>query len=205
MMKYEKNHIDYLRKISEGRSSKDITKMFNEKFNTNLSEKAVTSTRKRYGILTGRTGRFIKGNIPFNKGKKYPGMINKTIFKKGQESLTKKPVGSERICKKDGYIWIKIKDPNIYVHKHKYLYEKEHGKIKKGQIVVFLDQNKMNLSLDNLACIDRNTHLIMNRNSWYSSDPKITKSRLSVAKLKSKIYKVKNKLSERGKNYNNFS
>jgi len=34
--KYTKEHIEYLREITPGRTNKEITKMFNEKFNLNI-------------------------------------------------------------------------------------------------------------------------------------------------------------------------
>lgn len=57
--KYSKEHIDYLKKISEGRYNDEITKMFNEKFNMNCTKRAISSLKKRFNI---------QSNVVKNKG-----------------------------------------------------------------------------------------------------------------------------------------
>ncbi|WP_210237328.1 hypothetical protein, partial [Mesorhizobium sp. M3A.F.Ca.ET.175.01.1.1] len=69
----------------------------------------------RRGWLTGRTGGFEKGSIPFNKGKPHParGRAAETQFKKGSmtgaAAAKYKPIGTERF-NKDGYLERKIHD-----------------------------------------------------------------------------------------------
>jgi hypothetical protein len=73
------------------------------------------SLRKREGWRTGRSGRFAKGGVPANKGKKMPYNANSaaTRFKKGMARSGKaaekyKPIGTEMI--RDGYLVRKIHD-----------------------------------------------------------------------------------------------
>lgn len=103
------------------------------------------SLRKRKGWATGRTGCFVKGQEPPNKGKKCaPGRggrhpnARKTQFKAGQLPHNTNYAGHERISK-DGYVEISVNETNPhtgyerrYVLKHRWLWEREHGPVPEG-------------------------------------------------------------------------
>lgn len=127
-----------------------------------------------------------------NKGTKGLSRLNKTSFKKGNIPDNIREVGSERITK-DGYIEIKVAEPNKWSLKHRYIYEKHFGKIPKGKIIVFLDRNTQNLSIDNLECITKYENLIMNNRGYYSTDSEITKTGLNAVRLE---ISVRNKRKE---------
>lgn len=78
-------------------------------------------------ITTGTGGFFQKGHVPQNKGKKMsPEQYKKcsgTMFKKGNVPKNYKPVGSKRILK-EGYVEIKIADPNQWELEHRLVWEK---------------------------------------------------------------------------------
>lgn len=133
-----------------------------------------------------------KGNVPKNKGTKGISKPNKTSFRKGNIPDNIREVGSERITK-DGYIEIKVAEPNKWNLKHRYIYEKHFGKIPKGKIIVFLDRNTQNLSIDNLECITKYENLIMNNRGYYSTDSEITKTGLNAVRLE---ISVRNKRKE---------
>lgn len=48
--KYFDEHIEYLREISDGGYNDEITKMFNEKFNMNITESAINSLKTKHKI-----------------------------------------------------------------------------------------------------------------------------------------------------------
>lgn len=115
---------------------KELTKKFNNAFNLLLSESSIANRKNKLGLSSGiKGGQFQKGHIPTNKGKKWDDYMSKkgqknsrkTAFKKGNVPHNHRPVGSERISK-DGYIEIKIKEPNIFVLKHRWLWEQKNGK-----------------------------------------------------------------------------
>lgn len=118
--------------------------------------------------------RYQKGHSPANKGKKMsPELYAKcapTMFKKGRPSLNKRPVGSERV-NVDGYIEMKIQEPNKWVLKHRFVWEHFHGPIPEGHNVQFKDGNKENCSLDNLYLISRAQQL-KEQNSLMARYPK---------------------------------
>lgn len=110
---------EYMKEITPGHHHKEIQELMNKKFKLNLSIDQIKGAISRYKLNTGFTGRIEKGHIPFNKGKKgiYLGGI-KTQFKKGHKPKNYMPVGSERV-NGDGYIDIKIADPNVIKTRHK--------------------------------------------------------------------------------------
>ena len=117
--------------------------------------------------------RFNPGAVPPNKGKKMsPALYAKcapTMYKKGRPSLNKRPVGSERV-NVDGYIEMKIQEPNKWVLKHRFVWEHFHGPIPEGHNIQFKDGNKENCSLDNLYLISRADQL-KNENSLMARYP----------------------------------
>lgn len=118
---------------------------------------------KRKGWHTGRTGKYIKGQIPANKGKKMPYSPNsaRTQFKKGQLPHNTKHLGHERVSK-DGYVEISIDEPNPhtgyerrYVLKHRYLFEKANGPLEEGMCLKCLDGDKTNTDPSNWEAVPR--------------------------------------------------
>ena len=126
------------------------------------SLKAIYSATKKYKMKSGRDGRFKKGHIAHNKGKKQiefmtPDGIERTIptrFKKGCIPHNKNPLGSERI-NFDGYIEIKTKEPDLYELKHRIIWREKFGQIPPSHNIQFKDGNRQNLDIDNLYMISR--------------------------------------------------
>ena len=172
MHKYSDEEKAFLKASVKGRSYKEITEMFNRRFNLSLLESSVMSTCYRYGYKNGLDTRIYEGNkstqfkpghIPFNKGKKgeYAKGSEKTWFKNGNLPKNYKPVGSERITR-DGYMEIKIEDPNKWKMKHVVEWEKINGPVPKGHVIIFADKDKMNFSIDNLLLVSRRELVVMN-------------------------------------------
>lgn len=137
-----------------GKSRADLFKEFLAVFDdvdSRANQNNFEGLISRMGLKNGKTGCFSKGHNTWNKGKTGYMGANRGSFKKGQMPKNHRPVGSERICAKDGYVIVKIAQPAKWEYKHKWLYEQTHGKLKHGWIVRFVDGNKMNISLDNLT------------------------------------------------------
>lgn len=113
---------------------------------------------KRKGWMTGRTGRYDPGRTPENKGRKMPYNANsaRTRFRKGHVPHTFRGAGHESICSKDGYVILIVDEVNPYtgaktrpVHKHRWLWEKEHGPVPEGMRLKCLDGDKTNTDPSN--------------------------------------------------------
>lgn len=174
----------------KGITLKELTERFNKQFNLDLSESSIANRKNKLGLSSGiKGGQFQKGHSTWNKGiKGYMG-ANKTSFKKGNVPHNYRPVGSERITK-DGYVEIKVSDPNKWELKHRYIYEKEHGKIPEGYNVMFADKNRMNLDIDNLILVSKSEDLIMNKNKLIFEKQELTRTGHLIAKVISKTNKL---------------
>lgn len=134
----------------------------------------------------GQRTRFVKGIVPFNKGKKMTNeqykLIKPTMFAKGHDPHNIKYDGHIRVCKKDGYHYVRVARAK-YVLKHRYVYEQHHGKIPDGMIIIFVDGNKLNFDITNLQAITRQEHVNRNRVHNYPQEIK------DLIKLKNKLKK----------------
>lgn len=174
----------------------EIQQEFIKRFGWEISLGQVKSSIGRYHLNTGKTGYFQRGHAPSNKGKKMPKEVYEkakaTMFKKGHVPKNYRPVGSERI-NVDGYIEIKVEDPRKWKSKHNVVWEQNYGEIPKDSVVIFLDGDKMNVSIENLKLIKRSELLIMNKQKMFSNNAAITETATNLARLISTTHKAKKK------------
>lgn len=199
---YTTEQLDFIRKHIKKMTWKELTVRFNQTYGTVLGCKALASTGKRYSIKSGRTGRFSKGHIPFNKGKKgfsYEG-CKATQFKKGNRPHTWLPVGTERL-NADGYVDIKVQDnkkQRNWKGKHILIWEERNGPVPEGHVVIFGDRNKRNFNPDNLILVSRAQLARMNQSGLIKNDAELTKTGIIIADIYNKIGKRKRKRVEGG-------
>lgn len=189
-----KDHPEYTEFLMEyipGHTEGEIREAFNDRFGIILSEGNIGNFKHRHKIKSGtHGGRFVKGQIAINKGKKMsPELYAKaapTMFKKGHSPSNYRPVGSERISV-EGYIEIKVEDPRKWRLKHRVVYEKYHGvKLTSNDAIIFLDGNKKNLEIDNLYRMTRAELVRYNQDKLHCSDKDISRAAANIAKLKNK-------------------
>ena len=168
----------------KGTGPAKMAQIINQKFKTNYSKQQLKSYYANHNLNSGITGYFEKGHIPFNKGikGKCAAGCEKTWFKKGHTPVNHKPVGSERISK-DGYIEIKVAEPNKWMLKHRFVWEKENGPLPKGMIIRFLDDNKLNCNIENMVLVSRAEHIEITRHNLHSCNPEVSKVGVNIAKL----------------------
>ncbi|MBD6967817.1 HNH endonuclease [Vibrio parahaemolyticus] len=162
---YTPEMISFLAEHYPVRPVSDWVNKFNETFGTNKSKGALTGSCKRFKIKSGRTGQFEKGHVSHNKGKSCPlrGKAKETAFGgiRSNTNDNRKPLGSTRVCTKDGYLIIKVAEPNVWRHAHVVLWEKEHGKVPDNHVIRFYDNSPEKIkapTLDNLFMVSRRVH-----------------------------------------------
>lgn len=198
-MKYTDEMKQFILDNYKGRYNQELADLFNQKFNTNITSRMIKSYKANNKLNSGLTGKFRKGQTPHNKGKKMPKevyeKVKHTMFAKGNVPPNHRPVGSERISK-DGYIEVKVAEPNKWRLKQRVVYEEAKGKIPEGCPIIFLDGNKRNFDIDNLRCITRSELLYLNCNGLNNSN-EITETGILMARLDRDKNKKKQELKDK--------
>lgn len=162
------------------------------RFGIELTEGQIGNFKHSYHIKSGtHGGRFPKGHPSHNKNKPMsPETYRKaadTMFKPGHQSHNRVEVGSIR-TDVDGYVKIKIAEPNKWQQMQRYIMEQEIGrKLTKNEVVILLDGNKQNMSIDNLMLITKPELCRINQNHRITDNPELTKTGIYIEKLKEKI------------------
>lgn len=164
---------DILRRVYPMTSSGDIAMKLGRSVRSVYTQARIMGLRKSEAFLSdiGRRSskspgaiahRFRKGHRPANKGKKLPpetySKVAPTMFRKGNVPANHRPVGSERV-NVDGYVEIKVAEPNVWRQKHRVVWEQEYGPIPKGSNVQFRNGNRQDIRLENLYLISRRDQL----------------------------------------------
>jgi hypothetical protein len=179
-----------------GRLIPELTVMLNAKFGIELKPSQIRAFVKNNGLRSGIDARFKLGTVPPNKGKKGLSQSGvETHFKKGHMPHNYVSVGSERI-NGDGYIDIKIADPNKWRGKHLIVWEQFHDQIvPKGQAVIFGDGDRRNFDPNNLILVTRGQLAIMNKRGLIQADAELTRTGVIMADIIKKIGERKRKRS----------
>lgn len=140
----------------------------------------------------GVKSRFYKGHEPENKGQKMSSelyeKVKRTMFQKGHTPVNHKPVGTERLTK-DGYMEMKIGEPNLWQSLHRMMWEETFGAIPKGMNVQFVTKDKTNLNPWNLELKTKAQN--MKKNSYHNYGPDISKAIQLIGALNRQINKRK--------------
>lgn len=182
----------------EGRTTRELVELLNREFGVEYTLAQIRAYKKNHGLVSGLDCRFKPGTVPPNKGKKgvYSPGCEKGWFQKGHRPENYLPVGSE-VVNTDGYVMVKIADPNVWEFKHKIVWRLEYGEIPEGKILTFLDGDKLNTNVSNLALITNEENLQMNRSKLRSQVPEYTESGILVARLAVTAHKRRRRLAER--------
>lgn len=180
----------------------DYQRGFYAAFGRLISKVNLNALRKRKGWKTGRTGQFVKGQEPCNKGRPCPPgrggrhpNAQKTQFRKGSVPANAKPLGTERLSK-DGYIEINVAQVNPYtgharryVQKHRHLWEAINGPVPKGHCLKSLDGDKANTDPSNWVAIPRGVAVRLNggrhhrRVAYDDAAPELRPTLMAMAQL----------------------
>lgn len=162
---YPEDMETFMRETAPGRNAEEIARMVNDRFGEGtMSVSQVRAYKKNHKIVSGYDSRFPKGHVPANKGKHMEtrGRMRDTQFRKGNRPHNAHPIGTE-IVRSDGYIQVKVADPDVWKLKHRIVWEQHNGPIPEGGLVVFRDGDPQNTDISNLALIDRSVNVKLNQ------------------------------------------
>jgi hypothetical protein len=186
--RYTEEQVSFIREQLPGKTHRELTDLFNDRFGLTLSVAQVTAAAKNRKIRNGLGGFFPKGHVPANKGRKgwrAPGS-EKGWFPKGNRPQTYRPVGTESITT-DGYPVVKVADPNKWRLKHRMIWEAAHGPIPKGSRILFADGNRQHCVLDNLLLVTYGESAVLNKLKLYGGSKALTEAGLAIVKVKMAI------------------
>ena len=130
----------------------------------NRTRRAIKAKAQQLKIRSANNGRFQKGHLPKNKGKKRTSAqrerSSSTWFQNGSlpHNTLYDGAVTTRKFKDRKYYWIRL-SLNNWKPLHRYLWEKAYGKIPKGHVVRFKDGDPMNCTLDNLELMNRRKNM----------------------------------------------
>ena len=160
-----------------------------EAFGLDYTPAQIKAYYGNHKLNSGLTGRFEKGNVPPNKGRKgyvAPG-CEKGWFSKGSKPWDTAPVGT--IVVREGYLWKKFSDKPDggrfnWKQLHHLIWEEANGPVPEGYRVIFRDKNPMNTSLENLALVTMAENSVMNKCGLRFEHPEHTDTGILIAKIK---------------------
>ena len=142
-------------------------------------------------LNNGAPHRFKKGHVSHNKGKSMPAetraKIERTFFSKGHKPHNTKYDGYERI-NSEGYTEVRMAE-RVFIGKHRLIWKQHYGRIPEGHIIIFADGDKQNFAIENLVCVSRGDHAILNKNKKYGTE--IAQNVLLLCKLKNQLINKK--------------
>ena len=141
-----------------------------------------------------KSGRFQKGNVSFNKGRKQseymtPEGILKGMefrFKKGNISFNAKVNGelSDRVDSSGyAYRYIRISAAKWELY-HRVVWQEANGTIPIDSIISFKDGNRLNCELENLELITKRDNVIRNRAGFLILPTELQTTKLLLTKIK---------------------
>jgi hypothetical protein len=189
--------VQFIRENYTGRSVAEMTKLFNKHFKTTRTRQQTKTLIANRDITSGRTGYFKTGNRPWNYGTKGLTGANIKSFKKGNVPANRRPLWSERVCPKDGFVLMKVPETNPYTgvstrykHKHVYIWEQRHGLVPKGMVVAFIDGDKTSCEPENLMLISRAELLALNQHGYKDMPDELKPHVLALSKLQVKTWAI---------------
>lgn len=162
-----------------------LTEQFNKLFNESKTKAQLVALVKNHKFKSGRTGHFEKGVPSWSKGTKGVLKANSGSFKKGQTPHNWVPVGSKRV-NSYGYHDTKVAEPNVWVGDHILLWEKHNGPIPINHNVRFIDNDRNNVTINNLILVNKSEHQYLTLNNFSDQPEELKDTVLLVSRIQAK-------------------
>ena len=196
-MKWTKEHEAFIREHAPGRHREESYKLFVKHFGIDPGLNSYIAFLKNHHIRCGVDCRYKKGHEPWSKGRpltpEQREVALRTAFKKGVVPHNTLPIGSE-VEFEDGYIWVKVaerrnpKNKRVnWIPKHRLVWEEANGPIPEGMYVTFLNGDRKDFRIENLALVSQATNATLNRKGLRSEHPEITEAGIALSELLVKI------------------
>lgn len=209
-IRYTTEIIDYVKNNYKGKTTIDFAKELSQKFGLDITDSKLQNLKNRIKIKdkfifepVPNGGCYKKGQEPFNKGLKWDDYMSKesqigslkTTFKKGNRADNVLDIGDERMryaSHDDGYLCVKMYDGKKnrnWIPKQRVVWEKHYGKVPDRHKVIFLDGDRFNFDINNLALVSNGEELQINKLNLVSGNPELKKTAVLAVKTRFKALK----------------
>lgn len=165
-----------LKKLYQDSTMQEIIAALDNEFNAHqimhkaqkMGIKKSAAFKKRFGL--DENGRLNGKVAPHNKGKSMPSRGRASDFHFKPRNIL--PVGTIRY-EKDGYMKIKVSDPDKWELLHRVVWERENGAYPPNDCaIIFIDGNKRNCDISNLKMVTRAELMLQNSMQNYPEELK---------------------------------
>lgn len=171
----------------------DLVAAVNAEFGTEYTFMQVRAFTRNHKLRSGRTGKFEQGHETWNAGTKGLMKPNRTTFAKGHKNNLERPMGSERVDNKDGYVWIKVAEENPHTgaparfrQKHHLVWEEVNPPVPEGHVLTFINNDRLDCRLENLRMISRRELAWINKLGFAKAPAELREAVLATAALECK-------------------
>lgn len=187
---YTQEQLDFIKEARKTMTARQIADAYKTRFGASKDHNSINMTCLRRGWNAPKTGRFQKGSKPWNDNTKGQGLTgaNKGNFQKGHIPHNHRPIGSERIDSREGYLYVKTAEPNTWKAKHILLWESKNGPVPPHHVIRFIDDDVTNISPENLELTSRHESLQLNIHGLKKAAPELKPVIKMIAKIKVSLY-----------------
>ena len=209
-IRYTDEIIEYVKNNYKGKTTIDFAKELSQKFGLDITDSKLQNLKNRIKIKDNfifepvpNGGCYKKGQEPFNKGLKWDEYLTKeqqqkmlkTTYKNGHKSHNAVNVGDEAMRYSgshpddEGYVYVKVCDGKLnknWKPKQQVIWEKKYGEIPDGHKVIFLDGDRFNFDINNLALVSNGEELHVNKLNIVSGNPELKKTAVLAVKTRFK-------------------
>lgn len=176
---FPKEIYDYMMEHHSEYTYGTMMEYINSTYGTSYTRLQIKGFFKRNKIRS--NGKF--DYVPWNKGMKIGHTSEKQhFFQKGHLPPGHKEIGSE-VIRNTGYTMVKVAEPNEWRFKHHLVWEEAHGPIPDGYRVIFLDGDKTNCDIGNLAAIPKEVDFKLIGHKLRFKNGELTKASINYIKL----------------------
>lgn len=160
-------------------------------------------------LFTREQERFIRKNVKGRGSKELANLVNAEYgisvtekqvrqykASRGLKGGLTQEVGAESIV--HGYVMVKVRDTGRYEErwqfKHKLIWEKVYGPIPPGRAIIFVDQNPLNVTLENLMLISKKQLGVLNKLQLLGQDKELNRTAIHLAALRVVVAKKEGRL-----------
>lgn len=160
--KYTQEHLDFMKNNIKGKSYKDLAIEMNARFGTNISEATMRTICFKNGWKNGRNGKFEKGIDPHNT---MP--VGTVIIRKGSKVIKISDTGGQKA-------WQTM---------HEFMWEFFNGPLEPGEVVIFKDGNRDNITIGNLMKASRYAANSMNCSLLRSNNAEMNEMLIKIFEI----------------------